>query len=397
MPWEVAIEWLRTIHSNFVARLNRNWLSDWTLLIHPAAGCRALDVGCGFGTLTLGLTRRFSSVVGVDPLPLRLAVADARARSDGVTNVQFVQANGHLLPLGSGTFDLAILNGVLEWAALSCSEDPATAQVRLLSEVRRALNDDGLVAVAIENRFALETWNLTPDTHTGMLLMPLLPRWLARALYRLRVGNRLSVQLHSRRGYRKLFRQAGFASVRVLDVSPSYNDYDVVIDPQDAETYGFLLRRRLLRGFNATSRSIREKAAQIFPGILGGLSYAYLVVAGAEVVTLLDAAHPIWSLLEKHGILPGKHRFGCRGRGVGFFAIVVHDGHNVSNIIEIGSPSSSGDGVVALPDMMRQAVSPDDFTLSVRMVFYGTPVRAWARTSSSEPTPHHPEALPRYA
>ena len=385
------------IHASFAARLDRDWLSDWTLLIHPSVGCRALDVGCGFGTLTLGLTQRFSTVVGMDPLPLRLAVAATRARANGITNVQFAQADGRRLPLGSGTFDLAVLNGVLEWAALSAPEEPAIAQVELLSEVRRALNDDGLVAVAIENRFALETWNLTPDTHTGMLLMPLLPRWLARAVYRLRVGARLRVQLHSRRGYRKLFRQAGFASVRLLDVSPSYNDYDVVIDPEDAATYRFLWRRRLLTGFNATSRWIREKAAQILPGLLGGLSYAYLVVAGADVVTLLDAAHPMWSLLGPHGIVPGKHRFGCRGRDAGSFAIVVHDGENVSNIVEIGSPSRSGDGVVALPDVIRQAVSPEDFTLSVRMVFYGTPVRAWARSSSSEPTPHHPEALPRYA
>lgn len=382
MPWNAAIDWLRSIHSSFVARLDREWLSDWTLLVHPSAGGNALDVGCGFGTLTLGLARRFSKVVGIDALPLRLAVAATRARARGMTHVQLVQADGRMLPLSPQNLDLVVLNGVLEWAALSTAEDPEVAQLGLLSELRRALNDGGVIAVAIENRFALETWNLTPDTHTGMLLMPLLPRWLARTIYRLRVGNRLSVQLHSRRGYRRLFRQAGFSSVRLLDVTPSYNDYDLVIDTEDAATYRFLWEHGLVRGFNAASRSIRHTASQIFPGLLGGLSYAYIVVAGSDVQTLLDATHPIWGYLGKHGISHGTHRFGCRGSSVGSFAVVVHDGENISNFVEIGSGSNCGDDDAPLPDVIRQIVATNDFTLSAQIMFEGTPLRAWARTSS---------------
>lgn len=385
MPWCLALDWLRSRHSSFAARLNRDWLSDWTLLIHPSHGQRVLDLGCGFGTLTLGLARRFGDVAGVDVLPLRLAVAAARARSLDVQNVRFVQADGCVLPLKEKAFDLVVLNGVLEWAALAGGETAEIAQLRLLSEVQRILSGDGIVGVAIENRFALETWSLTPDTHTRMLLVPLLPRWLARAVYRLRVGRRLPVQLHSQRGYRRLFHRAGFPAVRVLDLAPSYNDYDVVLDPHDRVSYRFLWQRGLVRSFNPIARSIRRQAARFVPGLLGSVSYAYLVIAGKSVATPLDASHSIWAALETYGISPGAHRFGCRGRSVGSFAVIAHDGGNVCTIVEIGSRVVDTPGATLMPDVFREFASSPDFTLRADLVFEGTPVRAWTQNRHAVP------------
>lgn len=379
MSWHVALDWLRTKHSSFADRLDREWLSDWTLLVHPSHGQRALDLGCGFGTLTLGLARRFGYAAGVDVLPLRLAVAAARARSLGFRNVQFVQADGLLLPLRDEAFDLVVLNGVLEWAALAAPERPETAQVRLLSEVRRMLSADGMLGVAIENRFALETWSLMPDTHTGMLLLPLLPRWIGRAVYRLRAKRPLAVQLHSHRGYKRLFRRAGFPTVRLLDLAPSYNDYDVVVDPYDRASYRFLWQRRLVRSFNPVSRFIRYLAARIVPGLLGKVNYAYLVIAGKSVVTLLDVSHPIWAALQHCGISPGAYRFGCRGRSAGSFAIVTHDGEDICALVEIGSPTTDQERGGRVPETIRQLASSADLTLRAEITFNGTPVRAWTQ------------------
>jgi ubiquinone/menaquinone biosynthesis C-methylase UbiE len=379
MPWCSALDWLRTKHSGFAARLDREWLSDWTLLVHPSQRHRALDLGCGFGTLTLGLAHSFDHVVGIDVLPLRLAIAAARRRSLGLKNVQFIQADGCVLPLRGKSFDLVVLNGVLEWAALAGAEKPEIAQVRVLSEVQRMLSNDGIVGVAIENRFALETWSLTPDTHTGMLLLPLLPRWMARALYRVRVGRRLPVQLHSHRGYRRLFQRAGFAAVRLLDLAPSYNDYDVIIDPDDRASYRFLWQRRLVRSFNPVSRSIRRQLAWVVPGVLGSLSYAYLVIAGKSVITPLDISHSIWTALEPYGISPGAHRFGCRGHTAGSFAIVSHDGENVSSIVEIGSRIADTERTTPMPEIMRDLASSPDLKLRAEVLFHGTPVRAWTQ------------------
>lgn len=390
LPWHLAIEGLRPSHPDFVSRLEREWLADWTLLVHPSGAQRAVDVGCGFGTLTIGLAARFAQVAAVDVLPLRLAIAASRARSLGATHVQFINGNGRVLPLRSGVFDLAVLNGVLEWAALGSTENTAVVQALLLSEVRRVLKADGLVAVAIENRFALETWNLTPDTHTGLLLLPLFPHWLGRAIHRLRVGRRLSVQLYSRRGYRHLLRSAGFSAIRILDVAPSYNDYDVVIDPTDGPSYRFLWRLGVMRSFNTTSHNIRRQVARVFPRLLGRLSYAYLVIAGDSVATVLDSGHPLWAALQPYGITPGKYRFACRGRSNGSLLIVVHTGQDISTIVEIGCHAGNTGSEGLLPAIIRLAVSPDDYVLGASARLCGAHVRAWTRRLDSPPVTPQP-------
>jgi hypothetical protein len=188
------------------------------------------------------------------------------------------------------------------------------------------------------------------------------------------------VQLHSSRGYRSLFKRAGFPAVRLLDIAPSYNDYDVIIDPEDAASYRFLWKHGLVRSFNSMSRALRRRAVRLFPTLLGSLSYAYLVIAGKSVVTLLDAAHPIWNALQPYSVLPGTHRFGCRGPTTGSFSIVVHDGEDISAIVGIGSMSSDRKGA-GFPDLMRPVVSPDEFTLGAHMMYEETLIKAWVRAS----------------
>ena len=57
------------------------------------AGKRVLDVGCGAGRLTLLVAREALRVVGLDRDPGRIREAEARARSAGVTNVEFHEAD----------------------------------------------------------------------------------------------------------------------------------------------------------------------------------------------------------------------------------------------------------------------------------------------------------------
>jgi arsenite methyltransferase len=79
-------------------------------------GDAVLDLGCGAGLDALvaaeivGPTGR---VVGVDLSPEMLAVAErGRAEAD-LPNVEFREAGVEHLPLGNGTFDVALSNGVL--------------------------------------------------------------------------------------------------------------------------------------------------------------------------------------------------------------------------------------------------------------------------------------------
>ncbi|MFF2143940.1 class I SAM-dependent methyltransferase [Kitasatospora sp. NPDC058190] len=74
---------------------------------------RLLDVGCGPGTLALGLTHLFAEVVGVDPDDGM--IAEARRAGAGERRVTWVRARAEELPPGLGTFTVATFGQSFHW------------------------------------------------------------------------------------------------------------------------------------------------------------------------------------------------------------------------------------------------------------------------------------------
>jgi arsenite methyltransferase len=80
-----------------------------------AAGERVLDVGCGTGLLAghiADLVGPAGRVLGIDPLPLRIEIAQARARA----NLEFRVGDAYDLGgLPDSGFDVVCLNAVFHW------------------------------------------------------------------------------------------------------------------------------------------------------------------------------------------------------------------------------------------------------------------------------------------
>lgn len=80
-----------------------------------APGERVLDVGCGTGRLAehiADVVGPGGSVLGIDPLPERIAIARERARA----NLAFAIGDARdLVGLGDARFDVVVLNAVFHW------------------------------------------------------------------------------------------------------------------------------------------------------------------------------------------------------------------------------------------------------------------------------------------
>jgi SAM-dependent methyltransferase len=103
-------------------------------------GMRVLDVGCGAGSITLGLAEAVApgEMVGVDLQPSQVEQARALGAVRGVRNVRFEVADVYRLPFPDGSFD-----AVFAHAVLMHLREP----VRALVEVRRVLRPGGIAGV----------------------------------------------------------------------------------------------------------------------------------------------------------------------------------------------------------------------------------------------------------
>jgi ubiquinone/menaquinone biosynthesis C-methylase UbiE len=99
---------------------------------------RALDVACGPGTLSLKLAALTREVVGIDLTDELLAIAERKAREQGLANVTFSPGDVESLPFPAESFDLVVCG-----SALHHFPDP----LKVFQEMCRVCKPGGRVGV----------------------------------------------------------------------------------------------------------------------------------------------------------------------------------------------------------------------------------------------------------
>lgn len=128
-----------TYERHFVPTIAEPLARDLIDRAAPRAGERVLDVACGTGILARLAARRVGDpalVIGVDVLPEMLTVA-AEVGPDGI---DWREGRAEALPVEDGAADVALCQLGLQFFA-----DRTAA----LAEMRRALRDDGRVAINV--------------------------------------------------------------------------------------------------------------------------------------------------------------------------------------------------------------------------------------------------------
>jgi SAM-dependent methyltransferase len=104
---------LRSLPQSSVARFTG--VSNVPVFADIPAGSKVLDLGCGGGTDSLIAAAKTGStgqVYGVDFSTSMLSQARAGAAESGTDNVEFHEAAGQRIPFATGTFDVALVNGI---------------------------------------------------------------------------------------------------------------------------------------------------------------------------------------------------------------------------------------------------------------------------------------------
>jgi ubiquinone/menaquinone biosynthesis C-methylase UbiE len=129
------------LSSAFEASLRERNASNYAefLLPHLEGDFRVLDVGCGDGTITLGLAEKAGHVVGVDLSDEEFGEARAYAAEHRVENLEFRVGDVYGLDFPDEHFDACLCHSMLETL-----DHPLDA----LAELKRTLKPGGVLGVA---------------------------------------------------------------------------------------------------------------------------------------------------------------------------------------------------------------------------------------------------------
>jgi len=166
---------------------------------HLEPGMTLLDLGCGPGTITLGLARAVSPglVIGLDHDPQHVAEARAAAEAAGVDNVRFLVGDALSLPFEPASLDGAFENNVFVHLA-----DRAAAAA---AELHRVVRPGGFLAARDATADAV-LWGA--QTEPMARFDDLFTRWQQARGSDIAMGSRLP----------RLLREAGFTRT-AIDVS----------------------------------------------------------------------------------------------------------------------------------------------------------------------------------
>jgi SAM-dependent methyltransferase len=163
---------------------------------------RVLDVGCGPGSITLGLAAVAHHVIGVDPKDAEFPQARAYASEHGIEHVEFRKGTIYQLDFPDASVDVCTLFSMMETL-----DDPLAG----LAEVRRVLKPGGLLGAS--------------SIEYGGLILHGPDEALLRRFYQLRLqiwDAQGDVHYHRGRELRGLLLAAGFEDVEAFTKYLSY-------------------------------------------------------------------------------------------------------------------------------------------------------------------------------
>jgi len=178
-------------------------------LAHLRPGMRVLDVGCGPGTITLGLARAVApgEVVGIDVEPSQIEAARALADEQGIANLRFATGRDEALDFPDGSFD-----AVFSYAVIEHVPDP----VAVLREMRRVVRHGGLAGVDASD------WG-------GRVTEPQVPAIEEAIAVYLRLWEHNGGHARLGRQQRRLMRTAGFGQLQTtagtLQLTPRAGEF----------------------------------------------------------------------------------------------------------------------------------------------------------------------------
>lgn len=239
-------QWTSEYHYNYSSNFSR---ADWHFIMDSNSESVVLDIGPGWGAVTIPLAMNYNRVIAADVNRYTLEFLGLRKNEFKLNNLDIISIcplEKSKIPFADDTFDLIVLNGVLEWFAYFSNKNPREIQMESLKELKRVLKKEGKIYVGVENRYYLGYFFGTKE-HGNLPFMSILPRFLSNVITRLVKGSHYKTYLYSKKDYKKLFEDVGLAVKKTYYPLKNYRDVDYIIPSKDRVSFGYYLSTHPLK------------------------------------------------------------------------------------------------------------------------------------------------------
>ena len=235
---------------------------------YPFKRGKILEVGCGCGCLTGILCNAANEVVSIDQSCKRAMITHYRHKDR--ENLTVYAGNIEEIPF-KDQFDYVVVVGVLEYARMFFAQTPADQ--KFLRIIRKCLKKDGILLLAIENRYGLKYFSGANEDH------------LNRKYVSIEGYDNEKVQTYGQKELEELLQRTGFPCKTVYYPFPDYKLPTVIFSddrkPNEAEAGGL---KDYLYGQEAVFNLSRAAQGLFFENdALGLMANSFLIEAGTEI------------------------------------------------------------------------------------------------------------------
>lgn len=218
--------------------------ADFRFLFSLPERDKILDLGSGWGTVSMAFARSATEVYALDSTLGKAQFVAIRAREEQLPNVHPVCADCLEIPFEDEYFDLVVMDGMLKWVAVGRdAQVPYDCQMRALEGIWRVLKPGGKLYIGTENRYSYKNLLGSPDLYTGLRFIALLLRPLANLYSRLLRGRDYQALTHSRGRMKAMLSQAGFERIDFFYPLPDCSNLRYILDYRDQSVSRFCLQR----------------------------------------------------------------------------------------------------------------------------------------------------------
>ena len=261
--------------------------ADWTILGNFKDKV-VVDLGCGYGTLSVPLALSARAVIAVDICEERLKFLSIIAGLRGINNIWFVHTDAFKLALRKSTIDAIILFGLLEYAgAWNLEKKGKRFPIELLSHIHSFLNQGGQLWIGTGNilnpQYLLgltENYDLPFTPSRSMSIADILTGAVRRSRY--------ISHIYTKWGYRRILRSSGYRDINIHYIFYDFKSLKLLIpDDRSRLLYRYITESGMDTVKESLKYNIALKIIKLLDwlGLYGVFGPAFIIKANRDVVT----------------------------------------------------------------------------------------------------------------